>query len=215
MKEDVHAEPQSHLSALMDGEVGEFELRRILALMEQEPGLRDKWRRYQLAASALRGEAVDRRVDLSARIADALADTPTPRPRILVGLVGRAAIAASVAVLTVAGVRHWLPFEGSGQQQVAVQTAAPRAVDEMPYRPVAQRPYAGQIPAVRVVSAVDGSALPVEVADGAQAAGLPPAQEQQVRAYLEEQMLRHAEAAAGDNRGLAPFARAPRRVEEP
>lgn len=214
MKEDIHAEPQSHLSALMDGEVGEFELRRILALVEQEPGLRDKWARYQLAASALRGEAGDRRVDLSERIASALADAPAPRQRMLVGMMGRAAVAASVAILTVAGVRYWLPYDGPGQAHLAQGAAPPAVVDVTPYQPVAQRPYGGQLPAARVVSAANGGVLPMEIPSDTQPAGLSPAEEQLVRAYLEAQMLRHAEAAAGDH-GLAPFARAPRRAAQP
>src|SRR5690606_15834673 len=105
MSDDIQVDPQSKLSALMDGEVDEFELRRTLDLIDQDPALRGKWRRYQLAASALRGESLSWRDDLSERIAQAVASEPAPRRPVLVGILGRAAVAASVAVLTVAAVR--------------------------------------------------------------------------------------------------------------
>lgn len=212
MSEDVHPEPQSHLSALMDGEVGEFELRRTLSLVERDPALRDKWRRYHLAASALRGEVGDCSADLSARIADALSDAPAPRPRILTGILGRTAVAASVAVLAVAGARYWLPFEavdsglaaGTGDQQVQQLS-----------RPVPQSFLGAPVPGVQVVSATDGStALPIGAPETTPRR-LSAAEEEQIRRYVEERMLRHAENAAVGHEGLLPFARVPRRVEQP
>lgn len=210
MSEDVHPETQSHLSALMDGEVGEFELRRTLTLIERDPALRAKWRRYHLAAGVLRGEAGDHNADLSARISDALADVPAPRPRILTGILGRTAVAASVAVLTIAGARYWLPFEGadSGLAASAGSEQAPQAS-----RPMAQSFGRAPVPGVQVVSATDGTALPM----GGDAAPrrLSPAEEEQIRRYVEERMLRHAENAAVDHEGLLPFARMPRRAAQP
>lgn len=211
MSEDVHPELQSHLSALMDGEVGEFELRRTLSLIERDPALRAKWRRYHLAAGALRGEAGDRSADLSARIADALADAPAPRPRILTGILGRTAVAASVAVLTIAGARYWLPFEGA-DPGLAARTGDEQT--QQASRPMAQPFLGAPVPGVQVVSATDGTAVPVGAPDAAPR-GLSPAEEEQIRRYVEERMLRHAESAAVNHEGLLPFARVPRRVEQP
>ena len=67
MTEHSHLEPNSHLSALMDGEVDEFELRRTLDRVGQDSALRDKWRRYHLAASALRKEPARRYASASAK----------------------------------------------------------------------------------------------------------------------------------------------------
>ena len=211
MSEDVHPEPQSHLSALMDGEVGEFELRRTLSLIERDPALRDKWRRYHLAAGALRSEASDRSADLSAQIADALADAPAPRPRILTGILGRTAVAASVAVLTIAGARYWLPFDGADSGLAA------RTGEDQPQkasRPLAQPFVGAPVPGVQVVSATEGTVLPIDAQDAAPR-GLSPAEEEQIRRYVEERMLRHAEHAAVDYEGLLPFARVPARVDQP
>ena len=41
------------LSALMDGELGEFELRRLLARVAVSPELQRTWERYNLARAAL------------------------------------------------------------------------------------------------------------------------------------------------------------------
>ncbi len=63
-----------------------------------------------------------------------------------------------------------------------------------------------------VVAATDAVVLPIEGQETV-APPLSAAQEAQLRRYVEERMLRHADAAAG-NEGLLPVARLPRRVEE-
>ena len=52
------------LSALMDGETDELELRRLLKQSEQEPQTLETWHRYQMIGALMRGEAVSP-VDLS------------------------------------------------------------------------------------------------------------------------------------------------------
>jgi negative regulator of sigma E activity len=66
------------LSTLMDGEASEFELRRSLEQVEQSPEMGERWRRYHVARSAMRGEPVNTAdIDLSASIMAALEDEPT------------------------------------------------------------------------------------------------------------------------------------------
>lgn len=67
-----------NLSTLMDGEASEFELRRSLEQVEQSPEMGERWRRYHVARSAMRGEPVNTAdIDLSAGIMAALEDEPT------------------------------------------------------------------------------------------------------------------------------------------
>ncbi|GGO82456.1 hypothetical protein GCM10011348_23890 [Marinobacterium nitratireducens] len=70
------------LSALVDGEASEFEVRRLLDRMEQQSELGQKWQRYHLARSAMRGERDSVRVDISqavmARLDSLSADEPQP-----------------------------------------------------------------------------------------------------------------------------------------
>jgi len=56
------------LSAVMDGEADEFEIRRVLNEAENDPDLRGVWERYHLVRSVMRGEGRTRSADrLSAR----------------------------------------------------------------------------------------------------------------------------------------------------
>ena len=61
------------LSALVDGEMSEFGLRKVLSELDDKPEMIDKWGRYHLARGVYRQEAVfcD---DLSARVRNALAE---------------------------------------------------------------------------------------------------------------------------------------------
>lgn len=211
MSEDIHPQPQSQLSALMDGELDQFELRRVIDLLAENPELRDKWRRYQVAASALRGEPGHWQIDLSARIAAAVAAEPAPRRRLLTGVLGRAAVAASVAALTIAGARYWLPFDPAEQSVAGTPTAA-EGTAVSGYRPVVQLPLGGQLPAVQTVAATDATGLPIQDQE-MPALPLSPAQEAQVRRYLEARMFGHADVASG-HEGLLPVVRLPRRAEE-
>lgn len=65
------------VSALMDGEVSDFELRRILDRIDKEPELAEAWQRYQLISSVIRNEEVaDPRIDISGSVMAALAAEP-------------------------------------------------------------------------------------------------------------------------------------------
>ncbi len=99
------------LSALVDDQASELELHRILKESESSSEIRATWARYQLVSAALKGETPSGEyVDLSSRISDAIADE-SPLHQVdregvagaahqgkkWWGLVGRFAIAASVA----------------------------------------------------------------------------------------------------------------------
>ena len=60
------------LSAVMDNEADELELRRVLA--GDNPELRATWSRYQLARAAMHKELIEPRLDIAAAVSAALAD---------------------------------------------------------------------------------------------------------------------------------------------
>lgn len=67
------SEHNESLSALMDGEVNELELRRLLKHVEQEPALVKQWQRYQFSAMLLKKEPVALSGhDLSSRVMSAI-----------------------------------------------------------------------------------------------------------------------------------------------
>ncbi|SDT93438.1 sigma-E factor negative regulatory protein [Halopseudomonas salegens] len=160
---------QESLSAVMDGEADELELRRFLQATEQDSALRERWRRYQLARAALHAEACQPRVDLSAGIAAALADEPVvSRPssarRWMASGLGRAAVAASVTLAVLVGVRmttldssvdtttpladvgdaaqEWSPAPVSGVGGSAMLTGFPRPTQGQMDQPQVQSPTA-------------------------------------------------------------------------
>ena len=67
------------VSAMMDGEIEEFELRRVIERSGEDKALRDKWQRYHLAQDVMQGQAVDvaANTDFVSAISAAIANEPT------------------------------------------------------------------------------------------------------------------------------------------
>ncbi|WP_415885541.1 MucB/RseB C-terminal domain-containing protein [Neptuniibacter sp. QD37_6] len=65
------------VSALMDGEVADFELRRTLDRIEQEPELVEQWQRYHLVRSVMKNEEAELSgFDISGQVMQALDQEP-------------------------------------------------------------------------------------------------------------------------------------------
>jgi len=108
------------LSALIDNEADELELRRVLNA-SAEPELRDSWSRYQIARAAMHNEPLYAQVDLSAGIMAAIDAEPElavaasersePAARTIkarnMPWLGRVAVAASVTLAVLGGVRFY------------------------------------------------------------------------------------------------------------
>lgn len=109
------------LSALMDNEADELELRRLLKELPEDPGLADTWKRFHVARSVLhKEEMLEVSSEATSRIFAAIAAEPAyeashagsvsgsarPRtPSAWLETVGRIAIAASVALVVFAGLQ--------------------------------------------------------------------------------------------------------------
>ncbi|MDP6375555.1 MAG: sigma-E factor negative regulatory protein [Pseudomonadales bacterium] len=68
------------LSAVMDGEADEFELRRLLDEMGRDEALRNQWLRFHEARSVLRGEHHAVRANLAERVWEAVTGDATEVP---------------------------------------------------------------------------------------------------------------------------------------
>ena len=216
MSADINQEPVARLSALMDGEVGDFELRRTLGQISQDPELRRKWDRYHLAAAAMRGELASAAPDLSGRIAAALEREPGPRSRSALRTLSRVAVAASVAVLTVVGVRYVVPTTGAGRD-AEVAVSAPLGGQPQATGQVAsslQSPVGMRLPRVHVAT-VSGAGSAPAGRTGALVVGISAAEEPEVRRYVEQRMLRQAERNGADRQGMLPVARPPQPASVP
>ena len=117
---------QESLSAVMDNEADELELRRVLNASDASE-VRATWSRYQLARAAIHKELLEPRLDLAAAVSAALADEAVPvvkkRFQAPWRTLGRLAVAASVTVAVLAGVRLYNQDEVAGAQQMAQQAA--------------------------------------------------------------------------------------------
>lgn len=138
---------QEALSALMDNELSDFELRRLLRSIEHRPDLLAVWERYSLTRAALRSEPMrspsytQERTEFSSRVLAAIAaepatGTPSLHGRVSRGAVkrnlARIAVAASVTVAVFLGMQtllqdHGLPAGSlADQQNSSGISAAPR-----------------------------------------------------------------------------------------
>lgn len=72
---------QETLSAVMDNEADELELRRVLAACGEDAELRSTWSRYQLARSVMHREPTLPKLDIAAAVSAAWPTRPLRRKR--------------------------------------------------------------------------------------------------------------------------------------
>lgn len=140
---------KEELSALVDGEASELELRRILKDLEVNDELAASWSRYHTVRAVLRKEPCSEwsQLDISARIMDAIEDEPAlsqpaaPKKKAswLATWIGQSAIAAGVAAAVVMAWQPWQQIEAPAQ--MAATTASPVKLNTaaIPKLPVDQR----------------------------------------------------------------------------
>ncbi len=199
---DVHGGSQNKLresiSALIDGEADELELRRLLANADSAE-VRDTWRDYHLQRDSLTG--VDMRFarfDISQRVQAALADES-----VAVATAGArwwrpfasVAVAASVATAVVMGARS---FNAPGDDGAALA----QSVSAASMFPVMSGPMVASSPVGSVAVGAALGSSPIM----ARPAALDPDQFAQQR--LQQYLLRHVERASLNNgQGVINFAK--------
>lgn len=180
------------LSAVMDNEADELELRRMLA--GDNPELRATWSRYQLARAAMHKELIEPRLDIASAVSAALADEAAPVKAQRNGWkgLGRLAVAASVTVAVLAGVRLYNQNEVAGSQ---LAQQAPQ--------PSISVPQTSQGPAVLAGYSEQTEAPAQATADGAP---VERWHEERLPSYVRQ----HAQQAAFGNgsESALPYARA-------
>ncbi|RLA45210.1 MAG: hypothetical protein DRR06_07855 [Gammaproteobacteria bacterium] len=212
------------ISALMDAEVTELELRRILKSLPDNIELRQKWHRYHLAGFAMRREFPVAAVNLSEQIARAIeleddfspvSDSTQKEPGLPQKsgyvVLRKFAIAASVAVVAVFGVQqlqtNFTNSASNSDSASEIATAVQPASDTPEYSaPRVQLPSGFEMPQVSARTVSTGSA---------QATARQPhhlssqdfmdkeAHHRQIQSYLHQLMLRHAEQTSLANQQIA------------
>lgn len=184
------------VSALVDGEADDLELRRLLASTD-ETAVRAAWRDFHHQRDALSGVDMQfAHIDLSQRIQQSLADEAYPA---VVGSrwwrsLASVAVAASVATVVAVGARNFGP--SSGNSVAVAQVAAPSTVN----RVFPAQSSGSALGNVAVSAQMNTPFYPV------QPAALNPDQLAQQR--LQQYLLRHTERAALNNgQGVIGFAK--------
>lgn len=111
---------QESLSALMDGEADDLELRRLLKSMEQDSELSAQWERYHLVQAVLHGQGKPVRTALLDRVSQAIEQEPALQAAPVVGFrqqLGRIAVAACVAIVAV------IALQPAGAPETATEIA--------------------------------------------------------------------------------------------
>ena len=141
------------VSALVDGEVSELELHRILKELESEEALdssqsndqtiSQKWSRYNLISQAMANTPLDGK-DISQSVSEAIARESTHKASVLKGIfqaksLGQFAIAASVATMAIVGVQQ-LNNNSPLQDQGFQAADSNREASEQLQRPANQFP---------------------------------------------------------------------------
>lgn len=184
------------LSAVMDNEADELELRRVLTA-DGDNEMRSTWSRYQIARAAMHKELIEPRLDIASAVTAALAEEPTiavAKPqRFAWGNIGRLAVAASVTVAVLAGVRLY------NQSDVAGPQVAQQAV-----QPTIAVPQTNQGPAV-LAGYSEGMRAPEVRASGAEVSA-DGWHEKRLPAFVRQ----HAQQAAfgSGSESALPYARA-------
>ena len=194
------------VSALMDGEADELELRRLL-LAENKTAVNRHWSRYHLQRDVIQDQAgisMFRDLDISAQVSEAINSQGTSINKLtssqwLRPLTGFA-VAASVAVAMVVGVQSLQPAAtglNSYEQTIAVTGQSGSASRVYPVQGASlQASGAGGVVTYQGLDLPGGYTANRAEAD--KKAGL----------QLEKYMLRHTERAAMNNgQGMVSFAR--------
>jgi len=201
---------QEQISALVDDEIHDTELKTVIAELTGNRASAECWQRYNLISDALRNNLPDAvEPDLASRVQIALENEPTvlaPRRmqipvKVLPALkqVGGMAVAASVAVVMVVSLQEGQQNDaGAGQQMVQQQNStSPSAAPATLVADVKQ-------PAVQPQQPVAVSSRPVLVADveRSQPVSVSP---QAFDPRFESYLINHSEYAV--TTGMLPYTR--------
>jgi|TARA_B110000908_G_scaffold50893_1_gene62126 sigma-E factor negative regulatory protein RseA len=221
------------LSALMDSEANDIEIRRILKELDANDSalaveIRGKWRRYHLASAVISKDNVST-VDYSIAVSDAIDSEVTHKMNPLTKIFSRSgilavgaslgissagpfAVAASVALVAVLGVQNVSnPLGGADQASQFAQSD--KMMGENSTGPANQFPAGWQLPVETQARTVSASGFngarqyPQPIVEVKQVTKAQYS-EQEVRLYLADILAKHSShAALNSNQSMLPFAR--------
>ena len=210
------------ISALVDGEISEIEMHRVLkevgidqdqdTPINSTDSARGIWQRYNMVSASMSGQPVAK-IDFSASISAAIDAEGTHRVSIVSGFVsstGRFAIAASVAMVAILGVQQLNTPDPASADVIQFAEMDIKSTEQNT-GPAIQFPPGFQ-PSIqaRTVSAGGNNKTSQYLVPVVQVPKTEGQQfsEKELRAYMDDIMLKHSNnAALNSNQGMLPFAR--------
>ena len=210
------------ISALVDGEISEIEMHRVLkevgidqdqdTPINSADSARGIWQRYNMVSASMSGQPVAK-IDFSASISAAIDAEGTHRVSIVSGFVsstGRFAIAASVAMVAILGVQQLNTPDPASADVIQFAEMDIKSTEQNT-GPAIQFPSGFQ-PSIqaRTVSAGGNNKTSQYLVPVVQVPKTEGQQfsEKELRAYMDDIMLKHSNnAALNSNQGMLPFAR--------
>lgn len=170
------------ISALLDGELSDFELRRLMARLEAAPdaekqALLDTWERFNLTSAALQAEPLSRplpardgltlsdrvMLEIAGESLDFASETPAATKRRWYAGLGKFAVAASVAAAVFVGLQTQIPDH---DLQMAGNLPAPDLGRQLAVDTEAQQRLNDYIRSVSIPARIDNQSVPFNVLSG-------------------------------------------------
>jgi sigma-E factor negative regulatory protein RseA len=216
------------LSALVDNEANELEVRRILKHAENNPDLMERWRRYHLIGSALRKErslqisgptklmeSVASYIDSSSlQIQEQEKDIRSGAGSSWRDLMGKSAVAASFAATLVLGFNLLSSKSSDPMAESSLMASAPStAVGGTPVATAQHTPIGFELPLpeARTVSTASSGTVPTISTVSQSLNQMDDITDPATQQFLNQLLIQHAERASSHGSlGIMPFARVSR-----
>lgn len=216
------------LSALMDNEVSELELQRLLKALDADPEVKATWSRYQVASAGLKGKLpAMASSDFAARISAAIdaeetySQQSTPKQNVIADNVvavpsswwqqlGRAAIAASVAGALVVGVQQ---YQAITPQSADIAANTPAAAPAATESKVVNLPSGINAPALSARTVAVQSGYESRPQESRQVMFVPrqeavPVHNEDITTYVNQLIQEHTDnASLNGGQGMLPYTR--------
>ena len=189
------------VSALVDGEASNWELRKALQQSTDDDSLTQDWAAYQAVRAVLRKEP-QQGVDISQDVMQALDKQPSySRLDYFRRSIGQTAIAASVAVIALLGVQQYQvadsdPAGATGIAESTLQTDTGSVV---------QSPEGFDLQAVTRPVSASSAQSPLTAGNQIQI----PVDRDQLKRHLDEVVQQHSENLVDSNQAVIPMVRIP------
>jgi sigma-E factor negative regulatory protein RseA len=218
------------LSAMVDNEASELEMRRVLKNMDDNPEVLERWRRYHLIGSVMRKEhgisttnpsslvsSISHTLNHDADMEQAAHEPMAKRSGAsgaLRDVLGKTAIAASFAATLVMGFNYLGTVDdGSGQNELAATgQSMPNVAQQGPASVVTHAPVGFELPMPEArtvsMSSSGSAAMPGAENRSASPLYLDDITDYETQEMLNYLLIQHAErASAHGSLGIMPFAR--------